>query len=87
MSDQDEARDQDIAVKQDNQPAQRPNEENYEDEEEEDEGNGDKPPNRRAEMWGDWKEGQPIAASCLDWVSHPIFLNIVPETVLLGPDE
>ncbi len=43
MSDQDEARDQDVAVKQDNQPAQRPNEENYEDEEEED-GNGDKPP-------------------------------------------
>ncbi|XP_043072763.1 Golgi integral membrane protein 4a isoform X2 [Puntigrus tetrazona] len=47
---QDEARDQDVAVKQDNQPAQRPNEDNYEEEEEEEEGNGDKPPNRRAEM-------------------------------------
>uniref|UniRef100_A0A8C1Z2W3 Golgi integral membrane protein 4 n=1 Tax=Cyprinus carpio TaxID=7962 RepID=A0A8C1Z2W3_CYPCA len=48
---QEEARDQDLAVKQDNQPAQRPNEENYEEEEEvEEDGNGDKPPGRRAEM-------------------------------------
>ncbi|XP_016403030.1 Golgi integral membrane protein 4a [Sinocyclocheilus rhinocerous] len=49
---QEEARDQDVAVKQDNQLAQHPNEENYEEEEEEEEedGNGDKPPNRRAEM-------------------------------------
>ncbi|XP_016308523.1 Golgi integral membrane protein 4-like isoform X2 [Sinocyclocheilus anshuiensis] len=49
---QEEARDQDVAVKQDNQPAQHPNEENYEEEEEEEEedNNGDKPPNRRAEM-------------------------------------
>ncbi len=80
MSDQDEARDQDVVVKQVNQPPQRPNEDNYEDEEEEEGGNGDKPSIRRAEIWGDWKEGQPIAAICLDRVSHPIFLNI-------GPDE
>jgi len=50
VSDQDEARDQDVAVKQVNQPPQRPNEDNYEDEEEEEGGNGDKPPIRRAEI-------------------------------------
>uniref|UniRef100_A0A8C1ICI1 Golgi integral membrane protein 4a n=1 Tax=Cyprinus carpio TaxID=7962 RepID=A0A8C1ICI1_CYPCA len=47
---QDEARDQDVAVKQNNQPAQRPDEDNYEEDEEDEEGNGDKPPNPRAEM-------------------------------------
>ncbi|XP_051952681.1 Golgi integral membrane protein 4-like [Xyrauchen texanus] len=47
---QEAARHQDVAVKEDKHPAQDPNEENYEEEEEEEEGNGDNPPHRGAEM-------------------------------------
>lgn len=71
VSVQEEVRDQ--VVKEDIQLAQHHNEENYEEEEEEEGGNGDKPPIRRAEMWGDWKEGQPIAATFgLGFPHHPL---------------
>lgn len=64
VSVQEEARGQ--VVKEDNQLAQHHNEENYE-EEEEQEGNGDKPPIRRAEMWGDWR----TANRCHVWIGFP----------------